>query len=371
MSAPAKILVIGQLWKGGTCESRRRALEELGYSTISFDTTPYVRYHNRFLSSVAHRLNFGPPVTQLNSDIVRFVAGHKPDVDCIWVDKGKWVAPDTLLELKRSTGATLIHYTPDPQLLFHRSHLFEASIPSYDVIFTTKPFEVERYRRLGAKAVHLVNQSYNSNVLYPRRLTPSQRETFGSDVCFVGHYESHYAKCLKAARQSRSVVRVWGGGWQRYARAHRWARDIFAGDGVWQDDYARALSAASIGLGLLSKWIPESTTTRTFEIPGCGTFLLAERTEHHLDLFREGMEAEFFGSRAEMIDKIRFYLGKPSLRKRIAHAGYQRCLTSGYSDLHRMRQLLDIVERARHRPDTAIRERSGEATEKTRETNAA
>jgi spore maturation protein CgeB len=73
---------------------------------------------------------------------------------------------------------------------------------------------------------------------------------------------------------------------------------------------------------------------RTFEVPACKGFFLAERTATHQELFDEGKEAEFFGSIEECADKIRFYLNNESTRDRIAEQGYQRCLKSGYS-LHR------------------------------------
>jgi spore maturation protein CgeB len=119
---------------------------------------------------------------------------------------------------------------------------------------------------------------------------------------------------------------------------------VFAGDGVWEGDYARVINAAKIGLGLLSKRYPETTTTRTFEIPGCGTFLLAERSLHHQELYKEGREAEFFGNADEMVEKINYYLANPAQRLKIAAAGHQRCIASGYSNRHRVRKMLDYIE---------------------------
>ena len=82
---------------------------------------------------------------------------------------------------------------------------------------------------------------------------------------------------------------------------------MIQGDACYGVDYARALTGAKIAIGLLSKRIPETTTTRSFEIPACGTMLLAERTQDHQALFEEGVEAEFFDSAEECADKARFY----------------------------------------------------------------
>jgi spore maturation protein CgeB len=120
-----------------------------------------------------------------------------------------------------------------------------------------------------------------------------------------------------------------------------WLSDVVRGAGLWSEDYARAICGSKIGLGLLSKLIPETSTTRTFEIPACGTFLLAERTEEHASFFDEGREAEFFGSDEELQDKVKYYLKHEAARRRIAAAGRERCLRSAYSYDDRMRQALE------------------------------
>ena len=124
---------------------------------------------------------------------------------------------------------------------------------------------------------------------------------------------------------------------------HPWVRRYVAGDGVWGAQYPLALASSKIALGLLSKRIPETTTTRTFEIPATGVFMLAERTEDHLALFAEGVEAEFFDNDEELRDKIAFYLRHDSLRQNIAASGRERCLRSGYHTREQLKKVLEQV----------------------------
>jgi spore maturation protein CgeB len=163
-------------------------------------------------------------------------------------------------------------------------------------------------------------------------------------------------------------LKIWGGYWE-FLRDGKWTprrqfilkqlagsekfrifRDELLGR-AWQsgevygDDYARALTGARVGLGLLRKVCPDQHTTRTFEIPACGSMLLADRTGEHRELFDEGKEAEFFASTEELVDKARFYCGDELARRRVADAGFERCVKSKYAYVHRLAAVLGELAR--------------------------
>ena len=71
--------------------------------------------------------------------------------------------------------------------------------------------------------------------------------------------------------------------------------------------------------------------------------MLAERSDEHLSLFKEGVEAEFFDSNEEMCEKIIFYKKNPELRKKIASQGRHRCVNSGYSNQKRLKKIIDDI----------------------------
>ena len=77
--------------------------------------------------------------------------------------------------------------------------------------------------------------------------------------------------------------------------------------------------------------------------PAIGGFMLADRTNEHLDLFEEGEEAEYFASDEEYRDKLKFYLANHAARDRIARAGHERCMSSGYSYDDRIRCVLSEI----------------------------
>lgn len=337
-----RVFYVGSSGRSGNGLDKRRAIESLGVEVPSFDTLPYQQRGGFPLRSVAHRANLGPPVRALNRDILER-ARELSDVSVVWVDKGQWLWPETLRELRSRWHARLVHYSNDSMLWVNRSRHFRTCIPLYDILFTTKRWEVEGHRRLGARRIQQVFDSVDEDRFRPVQATTEQQERFGSEVSFIGRTERHYARSLENIARSGVDLRIWGPGWPAHARWHRWARSAVRGAGVWFDEYPVALSCARIGLGLLSKLFPEDHTTRSLEIPACGTFLLAERTPAHQELYEEGREAEFFEGTEEMLDKIRYYLAHPDQRSRIALAGRERYLRSDHGRQSRYRRMLELA----------------------------
>ena len=65
---------------------------------------------------------------------------------------------------------------------------------------------------------------------------------------------------------------------------------------------------------------------RDFEVPASGGFYLVERAPDYAEFFVDGREVETWGTVAELIEKIRFYLDHESERSAIAAAGQRRAL---------------------------------------------
>jgi spore maturation protein CgeB len=134
-------------------------------------------------------------------------------------------------------------------------------------------------------------------------------------------------------------VRVWGAFWDAFTEPHD---DVCVERReVYGHEYAKALCATKINLAFLRKVNRDKQTQRSIEIPACGAFMLAERTEEHLGLFREGVEAEFFSTDEELLRKTRYYLSHEEERLRIGLAGRERCLRDGYSHAERLAKVLN------------------------------
>ena len=71
--------------------------------------------------------------------------------------------------------------------------------------------------------------------------------------------------------------------------------------------------------------------------------MLSEYSEDLSTLFVEGVEAEFFRSKEELLDKTRYYLHHDSKREKIARQGHERAVRDGHDVRSRMDLFLKIV----------------------------
>ena len=178
-------------------------------------------------------------------------------------------------------------------------------------------------------------------------LTSAEQRRWGSDILFVGHWEPKREADIAALIQAGLPVRVIGNYWH-WRRGRRWRviKPYFDPQPVWGADYARALCAGKIILCFYSTWNHDTSSSRTFEIPACGRFMLCERNHENIHFFVEGKEADYFSSPEELIAKARYYLEHADEREQIAQAGLERCRRSGYDYVSRLRWMLEKIRGA-------------------------
>lgn len=331
---------------------RMKALQDLGHNVVPIDTEPdHVRFEERKLSyRISRKLfrlgwnNFGhKDLAGANQSILKYVKSSR-DLDILWIDKGLTIEAKTIYEVNTlCLHSRIIGYSPDDMYARHnQSRQFLQHIHLYDVFFTTKSYGVNELRSLGCKRVKFIGNAFDSNTHRPIPMTQEERKTFGGPVGFIGQWEESRASSMLYLAKGKIPVRIWGSSWEKCKYQHGNLK--LENKSLWADSYSKAICSFDINLAFLRKINRDLQTTRSVEIPACGAFMLAERTDEHLALFAEGKEAEFFSSDEELLDKVKYYLSNPEQRRRIAAAGRQRCLRSGYSNHDRLRQMLNIID---------------------------
>lgn len=332
------IVFVGPLYVGSTTRQRMLAFQRMGHTVVPVDIVPG--------GLAARRLTFGWRVkrrlfgdfdeSRANERLRELPESLAPDL--VWIEKGLTIEPDTLRALRAKwPHAQVVSFSPDDMFNpRNQSRQWLGGLGLYDLHVTTKTFNVPELRAVGAHDVFYFDKGFSPQVHRPHPVTPDLRERLGGDVGFVGWPEGARERSMRYLAAHGVPVRVWGP-WPRWKNAKNL---IVEGRPLWDTEYAQALSAFRINLGFLRRVNRDKHTTRSIEIPACGGFLLAERTEEHLALFREGVEAEFFSSDQELLEKTKYYLAHEEERARIAAAGLSRCLTGGYDNESRLTSVL-------------------------------
>ena len=112
---------------------------------------------------------------------------------------------------------------------------------------------------------------------------------------------------------------------------------------MWDINYCKALSGAKIGLCFLSKLNNDSYTRRCFEIPATKTLLLSEFSDDLTTIFKEGVDADFFRNRDELVSKVKFYIENEKVRNKIALNGYKRIILDKHDVLSRVKYVLCVA----------------------------
>lgn len=330
-----RVLSVGAL-KGisNTCAQRNKALCELAevdaVSTNNNEATLWFRiaYH-LFLLGLPIRL---PENGNENKEIRELILRNLYDV--VWIDKGWTIAPETLHFIKiNQPNCKIVSYSPDNMALRHnQSQQYLDCIPMYDLIVTNKSYICDDLQALGAKKVVFVNNTFDPLFHFPRVLNEEERERLGADVGFVGAWEKERCESILFLADNGVKVKVFGD--KKWAKYSAYSPNLCVNDfGLYDEDYAKALSSFKMSLCFLRKMNYDQQTTRSVEIPACGCFMLAERTKEHEMMFKEGKEADFFSSDDELLEKCRFYLQHEDVRKRVAEAGRKRCIESDYTNV--------------------------------------
>lgn len=346
-----KILFVGQMERWDVGFPFRKAFESLGCEVATIDPRAYYtislwnRVLNKFLKFLSKikkrwgiRVYLG--IRNFNEAVLNKAREFTPHL--VIFDNTIFVKPATVVSLQERGVKVFAWHNHDIQDLNNTSRDFYRTIPIFDCHFTTKSYQLEDFKAVQAKRVVFTPFATDADLYYPEEIPEMERKKWGADVVFVGSYYEKYRGDLLEKLCARGYdMKVYGNRWERY-RGKCLKEKALMLRPAEGDEYRKVMNASKIALGLLAKVIPEQHTHRTFEIPACGTFMLHERTKDATTFFKEGQEAEFFGSFEELVEKIDYYLANEAERKKIARNGHRRATSFEHSYRARAREILNV-----------------------------
>jgi len=339
------ILFIGDLRTQARSYQRYIILKQLGHKMVGVNRNQ--EYDDKALNNLSRLTNkFGYPLdlNKLNKRVLNITSEYN-DFNIIWLDKPLVLFAKTIKILRQKfKDAKIVYNTEDDMMQKHnQSKYFLNSIPCFDYFFTTKSYnlDMQELPSLGVKNIYFNNNTFSSDFHRPLKLSDQDKKEFGCSVGFIGSFETQRAKSIMFLADNNIKVRIFGNGWNNF-KSHK--NIELMNKPIYGKDLIKSICATKINLNFLRKANRDLQTNRSVEIPACEAFMLAERSNEHLNLFKEGKEAEFFSSNEELLEKIQYYLKNEDKIISISKLARERCLISGYDMKSTLNRMINIIK---------------------------
>lgn len=318
------------LWRHNLHDS----LVALGHDVVEFHYDLADTFRNLDPADPAQRTYIAENRPRLTAELLRqFRAAHAREPLRVFFSYfyDACIEPEALDEI-RGLGVTTVNWFCNASF---QLHLVSTIAPRYDWCLVPEKFRLDDYRALGARPLYC-QEAANPGVYRPHDVP------FEFDVTFAGQAYGERPAIVRFLHENGVDVRVWGPQWEYHVMPpsrnplRRW---LFPPGGLpasrhggllSDDELVRLYSRSRINLGLSACDSSDQRVVqirlRDFEVPMSGAFYLTEHQPELAEFFELGREIETYRDRAELLDKIRFYLRDDDARDRIRRAGRERCL---------------------------------------------
>jgi spore maturation protein CgeB len=336
-----RVLYLGNPRPGQTSGYRIESLRRLGQDVTVFDV-PLHSAGPRLMGVLRQRFPFGPMVSKINRELLQAVRSSKPDV--VFFDKPIYYTKDTIEEIQRG-GALTVNYNQDAPFGPRNDgcwKLYYKVFRLFDLHCLFRIADVTRYKNWGLRFIKTMF-SYDPAMQFPPPAGWSDRDRT-REVSYIGSPLEERPQFLRSLADERHLPVVLSGPrWDKFLAPEDYSRLV--SDGHLSDgEYRKTIWKSKVNLGFISFKNEDDIGHKCIEITACGSFLLAVRSEGHLECFEEDREAVFFSSLEECADKARFYLERPDLREAIAFRGRERVVRSGYDNDTQLARILNHLD---------------------------
>lgn len=334
-----KVLLASEYWPGATARSLLPGLRSCGWQVHELDLQRYFASGTTLVERAAARLGHRRRSSAFNRAILKTASDH--DVDLFLTVKGADVSASTVRSLQQE-GVFCVNFYPD--VFFNDVSIERAA--AYDLLVTTKSFHLPDIGRVARDDRFAFLHHGYSDEHHRATVAAGGKDV---DVLYIGNAGPAKIAFMIMIAQALpgTAFRVVGTGW-RPSSGKSWPANIEFVPLRRGDDYATEIARANIVLAFHNgasdcTGYTDRVSTRTFEIPACGGFMLHVDNDEVRSLYRVPDEIETFTDADNCAAKIRYWLAHPEEREAVAARGHARAVPA-YGYAARGRELAQMIE---------------------------
>lgn len=218
----------------------------------------------------------------------------------------------------------------------------QARLDFYDIIFSSFPHFVKRFREMGI-ASYYQPLAFDLGVLNKVQQVPYESRLI--PCSFVGGISPDHQRRREFFEQVAEEIPIKFFGYGKENLSLDSPIRLRHQGEVWGREMFSALTHSKITLNNhIDVAENYANNMRLFEATGCGALLVTDYKDNLADLFEIGKEVVAYRSTEECIALIKYYLEHPTEAAQIAHAGQQRTLRD-HSYTIRMEDTARILDR--------------------------
>lgn len=343
-SSKLSILLYGDYHWDRLAPSYQRAFEHLGHQIIAFNTRQIESYLSPWLRHrVGHRVTINSlaarrlGATRWNRHLQETATKERPEL--VFIVNGEFVMPETLRAIRaRGIPVFIFHAdNPFPENAAHRPELLPCALESDCYFIWSRTLE-QRLRALGVRNVQSLSFAWDDQI-FPY-IEPSSNPAH--DLVFIGGWDQERESALTPLAQEFSL-KIWGPDyWHHRTQPDSPLRGCWQGREIVGKELAHTVADSKIVLNILRRQnLPDGTNMRTFEVPGCGGFMLSTYSDGANEIFPQGKAGAYFRDTPECIAQIKLFLKQEDQRRAIADEAHKR-VSQGQQYLHRAERILEV-----------------------------
>lgn len=344
-----KILLFGDFrFEWLLAPSFDRAFRAIGQAVIPFDSRAHYSYLDSWLRTrLGHKVSLQSLALRrrgsrsFNMAFLKHIERAKPDL--IFILNGDFIMPETLRSVRKQGIRVFIFHadSPFPPSPNHRPEAIAAALECDCYLIWSRSLK-KRLEDMGVRRARYFPFAWDEQI-YPFQEQRNDSQ-FQYDLVFIGNWSGERERWLTSLAKHFRLF-IWGEDyWKTRTRVGSPLKSCWQGKALMGKDACEVLNRTRIALNILNlQNMPEGLNMRSFELPGCGAFFMASRTQGGLEIFPENSAGAYFSSEDELKEKAEYYLKRDAERRQCIIRAHDIVKTS-HTYHHRAHEIVKIYK---------------------------
>lgn len=285
-----------------------------------------------------NKVGIGFIVDKINEKLVELCDKMEPEL--VFLYRCRLIYPKTVKIMREKKIMIFMYNNDNPFAKYYPGYFWRhyiKSLPFCDIGFVYRQSNIEDYMESGCNRIEILRSYYIENRNYPLEIIQIKEKV--PQVLFLGHYEPDGRKEYIEELTKNGIEVGLPVLWEEKINP---LNIIFLKNTAAK--YNEMINASKIALVFLSSINQDTYTRRCFEIPATKTLMISVYTKDLASMFEPDKEAVYFQTKAELVQKVMYYLKHDVERKMIVENAYARLLKDGHEVKDRAKYILEKYE---------------------------